>query len=188
MGLIQGAILIRGTKYYIQSSFILFFDLTHFRGKGTNASKNFVCFLRDLKPRKIASEINWTLSHEIKSEPVKREIRKNKKYYDIKERKKEERIKKKKGKIIRIFWTTEKVDYLSSICTFHSPIFSIYQSCFFTKLLLFKETKIHHSTCPKLYWTVHAIVLRIYENKIKMLAVINMFVKGWMCEFLKNMA
>merc|ERR1719305_329573 len=30
------------------------------------------------------------------SEPVKREIRKNKKYYDIKERKKEERIKKKR--------------------------------------------------------------------------------------------
>ena len=35
-----------------------FFDLTHFRGKGRNPLTFFVSFLGDLKPRKIASEIN----------------------------------------------------------------------------------------------------------------------------------
>ena len=77
--------------------------------------------------------------------------------------------KEKKGKLFRIFWTTEKLDYLLSVSVhFHSPIFSIYQSCFFTKLLLFKEKNIHHSTCPKLYLTLHAIILRICESVFKM--------------------
>ena len=76
-----------------------------------------------------------------KSESVKREIRKTKKYYDIKE----EREKKEK---IRIFWTTEK----SSVSVhFSFANFFYIIPAFFTKLLLFKEIKIHHQ--PALNFT-----------------------------------
>merc|ERR1712008_410015 len=74
-----------------------------------------------------------------KSESVKREIRKTKKYYDIKE----EREKKEK---IRIFWTTEK----SSVSVhFSFANFFYIIPAFFTKLLLFKEIKIHHQPALK---------------------------------------
>ena len=38
-----------------------FINLTDFRGKGRNPSKNFIFFLGNLKPKKIASETNWPL-------------------------------------------------------------------------------------------------------------------------------
>ena len=45
---------------------IAFSDLTNFRGKGRYPSKKFVLVFGDLKPRKIASEINWLF---LKKEP-----------------------------------------------------------------------------------------------------------------------
>ena len=104
--------------------------------------------------RKIASKINWPLSLEIKSEPVKREIRKKQKILRHKRTEERRKNKEKKGKIIRIFWTTEKLDYLSSVSVHFIRQFFLYVNpAFFTKLLLFKEKKyiIKRALKSKLY-------------------------------------